>query len=103
LIDEIGATTMNQLTQPERCYYKQLTELGCAELGLVGAGVGGGFENIQELHVMKYNEALKTADKNKWEKAVEEEHERMVKCKVWKPVKKDDLFHHLGHEKESEW
>jgi hypothetical protein len=84
LIDDIGATTMNQLAQPECHYYEQLTEFGCAELVLVGAGVGGGFENTQELHIVKYNEAMKTADKNKWEKEVEEEHECMVKCKLWK-------------------
>ena len=28
----------------------------------IGAGVGGGFNNTQELHVMKYKEAMKTKD-----------------------------------------
>jgi Reverse transcriptase (RNA-dependent DNA polymerase) len=91
LIDEIGAATLEQLTEPERQYYKRLTELGCASLALVGAGVGGGFTNTQELHVMKYNEAMKTGDKEHWVKAVNEEHDRMVKYEVWKPVNRKDL------------
>ena len=35
---------------------------------------------------MKYNEAMKTTDAPKWEKAVEEEYERMVKHNVFKAV-----------------
>jgi hypothetical protein len=100
LIDEIGAATMEQLTEPERRYYERMSELGLVgtddykqmtELGLVGAGIGGGFENTQELHVKKYNEAMKTPDKKKWQMAVDEEHERMNKYKVWKPVNKKDF------------
>jgi hypothetical protein len=37
---------------------------------------------------MKYNEAMAGPDKVKWEAAVEEEHERMLKHKVFKVVKK---------------
>jgi len=40
----------------------------------VGAGLGGGFANTAELHVMKYDEAMATDEKEQWEKAVEEEH-----------------------------
>jgi hypothetical protein len=31
--------------------------------------------NTQELHVLKYNQAMKGPDKKQWEAAVEEEHE----------------------------
>ena len=41
----------------------------------MGAGLGGGFENTMELHVMNYNAAIKTPAKPKWDKAVEEEHD----------------------------
>jgi hypothetical protein len=58
------------------------------EMGLMGAGVGGGFINTQELHVLKYNQAMKGPDKKQWEEAVKEEHDRMIKNKVWKAVPK---------------
>jgi methylmalonyl-CoA mutase N-terminal domain/subunit len=34
------------------------------EVGCIGAGVGGGFENTTELHVMKYDIAMKTPDRH---------------------------------------
>ena len=37
------------------------------EVAMVGAGVGGGFNNTQELHVMKYKEAMKTPEKGEWQ------------------------------------
>jgi hypothetical protein len=33
-----------------------MKELG--EFGLIGAGIGGGFLNTSELHVMKFDEAM---------------------------------------------
>jgi Reverse transcriptase (RNA-dependent DNA polymerase) len=56
------------------------------EMGLMGAGVGGGFINTQELHVVKYNQAMKGPDKTQWEVAMKEEYNRMIKNKVWKAV-----------------
>jgi hypothetical protein len=35
---------------------------------------------------MKYKEAMASSDHDKWQKAVDEEHERMLKPNVWKPV-----------------
>ena len=53
---------------------------GCEfELGLVGAGLGGGFANTAELKPMKYQEAMNGPDKKHWKKAVLEEHERFKK------------------------
>jgi hypothetical protein len=36
-----------------------------AEGGLVGAGIGGGFEHTGELKVMKYKEAMASTNKAK--------------------------------------
>jgi Reverse transcriptase (RNA-dependent DNA polymerase) len=57
----------------------------------VGAGLGGGFQDTHELHVMKYDQAMITTDKKSWIKAMDEEHDRMEKYKVFKAVKKDSL------------
>ncbi|MGL5501387.1 MAG: hypothetical protein ACRDCK_09620, partial [Plesiomonas shigelloides] len=54
------------------------------EVQLVGAGLGGGFINTSELHVMKYDEAMATADCKEWDKAVEKEHDKMVVNHVFK-------------------
>jgi hypothetical protein len=40
------------------------------ELICVGAALGGGFPNTQELHVKKYKEATKGPGKEEWEEAV---------------------------------
>jgi Reverse transcriptase (RNA-dependent DNA polymerase) len=47
--------------------------------------------STEELHVMKYNEAMKLKDKESWIKAVQEEHDRMIKSGVWTAVNKDTL------------
>ena len=89
------------LTPAEMAYQVQLKEAAkmeflsedCQldhELVGVGAGLGGGFVNTNELKVMKFNEAMRT-DKEGWTKAVKEEHKRMVENKVWQPVKVKDV------------
>ena len=40
---------------------------------------------------MKYNEAMATPDAKEWEGSVDTEHDRMMKHKVWKVVKKEDV------------
>jgi hypothetical protein len=57
-----------------------------AECAFIGAALGGGFDNTTELHVMKYREAMESDNKEKWLVAMKEEHERMVKNKVWKAI-----------------
>ena len=71
-IEECG----NVFTEAEKNYYSVLEIANdfddsdaASELAAVGAGLGGGFETTQELHVMKYNEAMKTDDKKQWEEA----------------------------------
>jgi len=61
------------------------------EFANVGAGLGGGFEHTSELKVLKYKEAMKSADKDKWDEAIFEEHERMLKHNVFKPTPIKDL------------
>ena len=61
------------------------------ELGMVGAGLGGGFDVTTELHVMKYKQAMKSDDKNAWIKAVDEEHKQMTDHQVWEAVPKVDV------------
>jgi hypothetical protein len=53
------------------------------EFMCVGAGAMGYIGNTKELHAMKYKEAMKTNNKEKWIIAVNEEHDRMLKYKVW--------------------
>jgi hypothetical protein len=40
----------------------------------VGAGTWRRIQKHNELHVMKYDQAMQSKDKEKWEKAVEDEH-----------------------------
>ena len=89
------------LTKAEIEYYADLRSMATSEIcgedlavdyemAAVGAGLGDGFENTRELKVMKYKEAMKDGPVN-WLPAVKEEHDRMVKHKVWKPVKKSEV------------
>ena len=61
------------------------------KLGCVGAGLGGGFNHTSELHVMKFKQAIRSADKEQWQKAVDKEYEWMHKHKVWEVVQWDDV------------
>jgi hypothetical protein len=61
------------------------------EIACVGAGIGGGFGNTKELHIMKYKQAMATMDVKQWERAVDEEHDRMVKHRVWQAILIKDI------------
>ncbi len=52
----------------------------------VGAGVGGGFFNTQELQVVKYHEAINGPDGELWKEEVKKEHKRIIDSRVFKPV-----------------
>jgi len=54
------------------------------EIGCVGAGLGCGFENTQESHVIKYDEATQK-DPEHWQDAVQVEHKWMVEHLVFEP------------------
>jgi hypothetical protein len=57
----------------------------------IGAGVGGGFTNTNELRAMKYHEAINGPDGKKWKAKVKTEHGRMVKSSVFDKVKLGEL------------
>ena len=54
----------------------------------VGDGLGGGFENNNELKPMKYNEAIHGPDGEAWKQEIKNEHNRMVKNQVFGKLKK---------------
>ncbi|KAL7573927.1 hypothetical protein ACA910_001939 [Epithemia clementina (nom. ined.)] len=57
----------------------------------VGAGLGGGIQNTQELHVLNYKEAMQTPDRDKWQQAVEEEYDRMIANNVFIPCPRSEV------------
>ena len=89
--DDVGmiASESMRFTQAELSFMA-----ASAEFGLVGAGLGGGFINTNELHVMKYNEAMATEDKPHWDNAVGAEHDKMKKYQVFKMMAMKDLPAH---------
>ena len=106
--NEWGQTAINymSLNSAEQNYYTALMTassneympyevvniaLNINELAAVGAGIGGGFLNTSELRVLKYKEAINGPDREHWLKAIEEEHERMVKNNAFKTVKRKDV------------
>ena len=50
-----------------------------------------GINNTHELKVLYYDGAMASNDSDKWEESVAQEHERMVKNKVWKFVRLEDV------------
>ena len=55
------------------------------KVGLVGSGLGGGFNNISELYLMNYEESINEPDDNAWKQQVENKHKQMIfkKNQVW--------------------
>jgi hypothetical protein len=64
-----------KLTAAEENDYAAMREL--RKFRLIGAGIGGGFDNTSKLHVMKFDEAMSKDDKSNWDQAVAEEYKRM--------------------------
>jgi hypothetical protein len=99
LDEETGAVNFEiKLTGAEETYYKAMSmspEEYPGEIALVGAAISGGFTNTTELHVGNFEEAMSSPDRAQVEKAIEEEHNRMIKSKVNVPrssVNKKDLI-----------
>ena len=77
------------LTAAEQNHYFALSEyLGWGEYGCVGAGIGSGILNTNELKVIGYDEAMQRKDRKQWLNSIDEEHDRMIKNKV---IKKKDV------------
>ena len=86
------------LTAAEKVYYARMDALNelarqqdTTEFGLVGAGIGGGFLDTHELHVMKYDEAMATEDKPYWEEEVSNENTRMKEHDVFEVVPRSEV------------
>ena len=62
------------------------------EYGCIGAGIGTGIDNTQEFKVLDYDGAMASDDSAKWEASVEQEHDQMVKNKVWKFMRLEDVL-----------
>jgi hypothetical protein len=78
----------NLLIEEEENYEEnKLLEMIC-----VGAGIGAGILHTNELYVLKYKEAMRGTDQECWTNTINEEHERMIENKVWKPIKQKDLL-----------
>ena len=60
------------------------------ETCLIGAGIGGGFNNASELRPIKHKKAISGSDKEKMGEKIDEEWERMVKNNALKAVKRKD-------------
>ena len=74
-------------------YFSVLVELDndeikaeSVELALVGAGIGGGFANTNELKVLNYKEAMQSPNKAAWEEEIENEFKCFEKLKVFMAV-----------------
>jgi hypothetical protein len=83
------------LTTAEENYYAAMatTEYGLlcvdrdgVEATLVGAGVGDGFANTNELHVIKYADTMASMERPLWLKAIDEEYRTLTDYGVFQPV-----------------
>jgi hypothetical protein len=89
--EEAASSYEIKLTRAEQTYFQatqRYPEEYPKEVAFVGAGIGGGFTSTNELHVMKYDEAMASADKEAFGKAIDEDYyyERMDEHKVFKAV-----------------
>ena len=81
------------LCAAEEEFYDCLADIE-PEFSCVGAGIGGGFTDTSELHVMKYDEAMHMADDKEveeWHDAVAEEKGRMDRHGVFQAVPMNDV------------
>ena len=85
-------------------YYACLAEFDHDKMGLmtkvvnanvefnnVGAGLGGGFKNTNELRPMKYKEAINGPDGEARKEEIKNEHNQMLKNKMFEVTKRNDL------------
>ena len=83
-------------------------EVATFELSLVGAGVGGGFSNTNELKVLNFRQAMKGKDAEEWLKEVKNEKKRFNKYNALTPVPRsaegfENNDYGMGDEEEGEW
>ena len=61
------------------------------EICCVGAGLGGGFDNTNELKVLTYEDAVNSKNRIKWEEAVDKEHDRFVNNNCMQIIMGEDM------------
>ena len=73
-------------------YYMQLMihDLTSTEVCLVGAGIGGGYDNTNELHTISYQEGMASDEHDEWQVVVNKEWDQLDK-KVWKYTDRSDV------------
>jgi len=49
---------------------EEVNKIQFQEYACVGTGIGGGFQNTKELHVMNFKEAMSSPNKEELEKAI---------------------------------
>ena len=54
---------------------------------MVKAGIGSGFNNSSEIHVMSYKQEIQSKNAYKWKEEVEKEYQRMVEHSLWTAIK----------------
>ena len=87
------------LSAAESNYYAAMVQYPGEEwmpgetVALVGAGLGGGFANTQQLHVMNYDAAMPLGgiEADEWQEAVDEEHQRMKDHTVFQSIPREQL------------
>ncbi len=101
---DVVAAEVKHVMTPSTNYYEvlridedkvkvlQIHNDSVSEYIIIGAGVGGGFTNTNELCVMKYHEAINGPDSKKWKAEVKAEYGRMVKSGVIEKVKLSKLL-----------
>ena len=94
LIEEIGAVSAEEMRWLEAMNTLAEFEINYGtgiEVGCLGAGIGGGFDDTNELKVVNFKSAMNSESKTEWMKAIEDEHNRMLKHDVWTAVNKKDV------------
>ena len=85
---------VRDLTNAEMAYYAAVGAMETRknfEISCVGLGRIDGFEDTSELHVMKFDQAMATEEADQWQDAVDDEHQRMVKNKVFEARPKSEV------------
>jgi hypothetical protein len=90
-VSQAGYYNIFNITDQDEITHALVHHKMCFKVGNVGAGVGGGFVNTQELQVITYNEAINGHDGERWKAEVENKYQQMVNCKVFEPVLIADL------------
>jgi hypothetical protein len=89
--NDIGLTTQAKINYYEAMRDFPQGEYAPGEVACVGAGIGGGFTNMMELHVLKYDQAVNGPEAKEWDKAIEEEHKQMLDHEVFQTIPRDDV------------